>query len=100
MGSIQHGSCTIQPTKISFSSEELADMIKRCGLNRLHQFATFLSTHIRHARQNPKLLALLQSLDTVLYSGLPLPREDEEFAYSNGLNLVVSRDFLYLFKMQ
>lgn len=74
-------------------------MIKRCGLNRLHQFATFLSTHIRHARQNPKLLALLQSLDTVLYSGLPLPREDEEFAYSNRLNLVVSRDLLYLFKM-
>lgn len=75
-------------------------MIKRCGLNRLHQFATFLSTHIRHARQNPKLLALLQSLDTVLYSGLPLPREDEEFAYSSGLNLVVSREFLYLLKVQ
>ncbi|KAH8120399.1 acetyl-CoA synthetase-like protein [Phellopilus nigrolimitatus] len=88
IGSIQHGSCTIQPTKINFSSEELVDMINRCNLSRLHQFATFLSIHIRHARQNPKLLSYLQSLNTVLYSGLPLPQEDEEYAYQNSLNLV------------
>ena len=90
LGSLQHGSCTIQPTKISFSSEELADMVKLAGLNRIHQFGSFLSMHIRHARQNPKLLALLQSLDTIIFSGLPLPREDEEYAYNNGLKLVVS----------
>ncbi|KAL5518873.1 hypothetical protein ACEPAH_556 [Sanghuangporus vaninii] len=88
IGSLQHGSCTIQPTKIAFSSEELVDMITRCGLNRLHQFATFLSTHLRHARHNPKLLAYLQSLDTILYSGLPLPQEDEDFAYQNKLRIV------------
>ncbi|THH07614.1 hypothetical protein EW145_g3248 [Phellinidium pouzarii] len=88
IGSIQHGSCTIQPSKINFSSDELVDMINRCNLNRLHQFATFLSVHIRYARQNPKLLVFMQSLDTILYSGLPLPQEDEEFGYQNKLNLV------------
>ncbi|KAI5124628.1 hypothetical protein M0805_004237 [Coniferiporia weirii] len=88
IGSIQHGSCTIQPSKISFSSEELVDMINRCDLNRLHQFATFLSIHIRHARNNPKLLAQMQCLDTIIFSGLPLPQEDEEFAYQNGLKLM------------
>ncbi|TDL28374.1 acetyl-CoA synthetase-like protein [Rickenella mellea] len=87
MGAIQHGSCTIQPTRIDFSSEELADMISRCRLNRLHQFATFLTVHIRHARQNPKLLSVLRSLDTLLYSGLPLGSEEEEFGYSNSLPL-------------
>lgn len=91
LGSMQHGGCTIQPTKIQFSSEELGDMIVRCGLNRLHQFASFLSTHLRHARNNPKLLSLFQSLDCVLYSGLPLPKEEEEFALSSSINVVVSR---------
>ena len=97
LGTLQHGSCTIQPSKIAFSSEELVDMIIRCDLNRLHQFASFLSTHIRHARQNPKLLAYLQSLDTVLFSGLPLPQEDEEFGYQNKLKLVVSCVILFAF---
>ena len=64
-------------------------MILRCGLNRLHQFASFLCTHIRGARLNPKLLALLQSLDSVLYSGLPLPKDEEAFIHANGLNVVV-----------
>lgn len=64
-------------------------MIQRCGLNRLHQFASFLSTHIRHARQNQKFLVYLQGLDTIIYSGLPLPQEDEDFGYQNRLKLVV-----------
>ena len=89
LGALQHGSCTIQPTRIDFSSEELVDMIRRCQLNRLNQFATFLGSHIRHCRNNPKLLAFVQSLDEVLYSGLPLPREEEDYAYTAGIRLVV-----------
>lgn len=33
---------------------------------------------------------MLVSLDEVLYAGMPLPVEDEAFAYQNGINLVVS----------
>lgn len=87
IGTLQHGSCVIQPTKIGFSSEELIDMIHRCQLNRLNQFSTFLSIHLRNSRQNRKLLGYLQSLDQIIFSGLPLPREDEDWAYKNGLNM-------------
>ncbi|KAG1755171.1 uncharacterized protein EDB91DRAFT_277575 [Suillus paluster] len=87
IGTLQHGSCVIQPTKIAFTSEELIDMIHRCQLNRLNQFSTFLSIHLRNSRQNRKLLGYLQSLDEILFSGLPLPREEEDWAYKNGLNM-------------
>ncbi|KAF7347743.1 Acetyl-CoA synthetase-like protein [Mycena venus] len=87
IGSLQHGTCVIQPTQISFSSEELVAMVHRCGLNRLNQFAAFLCNHLRASRQDPKLLSLLTSLDEVLYSGMPLAREEEEWAYRNGIKL-------------
>ncbi|KAL0951048.1 hypothetical protein HGRIS_007788 [Hohenbuehelia grisea] len=87
MGSLQHGSCVIQPTAIAFSSDELIDMVARCGLNRLNQFATFLATHLRNSRKDAKLLSIIQNLDEVLYSGLPLAREEEDWAYRSGVNL-------------
>ncbi len=65
-------------------------MIRDCGVNRLNQFATFLAQHLRNSRQNPRLLALLQTLDDALYSGLALPREEEEWARGNGIRLRVS----------
>lgn len=65
-------------------------MIRNCGVNRLNQFATFLAQHVRNSRQNPKLLALLQTLDEALYSGLALPREEEDWAHANGIRLRVS----------
>ena len=89
IGSLQHGTCTVQPTKIAFSSEELVDMILRCHLNRLNQFSTFLSTHLRNARLDSKLLGQLKSLSEIAFSGLPLYREDEEFAYHHGLQIKV-----------
>ncbi|KIL70723.1 hypothetical protein M378DRAFT_66741 [Amanita muscaria Koide BX008] len=87
LGTLQHGSCVIQPTKINFSSEELVDMIERCGLNRLNQFATFLSNHLRNSRNDRKLLSKLQGLEEVVFTGLPLPRDDEEWAMKNGVQL-------------
>lgn len=87
LGALQHGSCTVQPTKIAFSSDELLDMVARCRLNRLQQFATFLAAHIRTSRQNSKLLQALTEFDEVVYSGLALPREEEDWAYQNGIRL-------------
>jgi acyl-coenzyme A synthetase/AMP-(fatty) acid ligase len=89
IGSLSHGACTIQPTKITFSSEELMDMIHRCGLNRLNQFATFLGNHLRNSRQDPQLLNAIAGLDEVLYSGLPLGKEEEAWAIQNGVPLKV-----------
>jgi hypothetical protein len=97
LGSLQHGACTVQPSRQAFSSNELSLMIRDCGVNRLNQFATFLAQHLRNSRQNPRLLALLQTLDDALYSGLALPREEEEWAHGNGIRLRVSS---YLFPVE
>ncbi|KAI0830645.1 acetyl-CoA synthetase-like protein [Trametes gibbosa] len=87
IGYMQHGVCTIQPTKIAFSSEELMDMVHRCRLNRLNQFASYLAGHLRRSRTEPALLAVLKHLDELLYSGLPLAAEEEAWAHANGILL-------------
>lgn len=96
IGSLEHGSCVIQPTELSFPREELVGMIRQCGLNRLNQFGSFLGNNLRASRADPKLLSLLATLDDICYSGLPLAREDEEWAYKNGLRLRVRYHNLYL----
>jgi hypothetical protein len=93
LGSLIHGSCIIQPTKLPLSPDELMDMITRCQMNRLNQFGPFLAASIRAAQENPKLLQLLQSLDEIAYGGLPLPQDDEAWAYSQGLQLRVKLTF-------
>ncbi|TBU34338.1 acetyl-CoA synthetase-like protein [Dichomitus squalens] len=87
LASFQNGACTIQPKAVTFSTDELAHMITHGGLNRLNEFPAFFAVHVRAARQNPKVLELLRSLDEILYSGQPMPREDEEWAYAQGLPL-------------
>ena len=77
-------------------------MIRRCGLNRLNQFASFLSVHFRNARQDANLLSMLLGLDDVLYSGLPLSQEDERWALKIGIKLRVSHPLiitLYFFEL-
>jgi len=89
IGSLSNGSCTVQPTKIAFSSEELKDIIDRCGLTRLNQFASFLGNHLRNSREDPNLLKMMVSLDEVLYSGLVLAKEEEVWAIQTGISLTV-----------
>lgn len=63
-------------------------MVVRCGLNRLNQFAAFLMNHFRNARQDARILSMLTSLDEVLYSGMPLPIEEEQWALKSGIKLI------------
>ncbi|KAH9944100.1 acetyl-CoA synthetase-like protein [Epithele typhae] len=85
MGFLQHGACTVQPSQLPFPSSELLDMVHRCGLNRLNQFASFLGAHLRAARTDGKLLAALQSLDELLYTGLALGVDEETWAREKGI---------------
>ena len=87
-GHLQHAACTIEPSAQAFPSSELMDMIARCGLNRLNQFPTFLAIHLRNSRQDPKLLAMLQNLDLIFYSGLMLSQDDEEWVHRHGIRIV------------
>ena len=87
LASFQNGAATLQPRAVTFSSAELAHMIAVGGLNRLNQFPAFFAVHVRAARADPKFLGLLKTLDEVLYSGQPMPLEDEEWAYAQDLPL-------------
>ncbi len=89
-GSLQHGTCTLQPSKQAFSSNKLSLMIQDCGVNCLNQFAMFLAQHLCNSQQNLRLLALMQMLNDALYSGLALPQEEEEWACGNRIRLHVS----------
>lgn len=62
-------------------------MVEHCQVNRLWQFATFFSMHLRVARQDPKVLAMLTSLDEVTTCGMELSQEDQDYAYNNGIKL-------------
>lgn len=90
IGHLQHNACIIQPLANPFTSYQLIEMIHDCGLNRLNIFGSFLATHLRNSRLDSKLLQMLAGLDEVIYTGLPLPREEEAWAYTNGIKLRVS----------
>ncbi|KAJ6561556.1 hypothetical protein DFH09DRAFT_1247719 [Mycena vulgaris] len=87
LGYLQHNACIVQPAANPFTSNQLVDMIHDCGLNRLNIFGSFLTTHLLNSRLDSKLRDILANLDEVLYTGLPLPREEESWAYSQGIKL-------------
>jgi hypothetical protein len=43
----------------------------------------------KNAREDPKLLSMLKILDDVLYSGMPISYEDEQWALRSGIRLRV-----------
>ncbi|KAF7302104.1 Acetyl-CoA synthetase-like protein [Mycena indigotica] len=80
MGHLQHNACTVQPVSIPFSSSQLCEMVRECGLNRVNVFASYLAAHVRTARHDSGVLDALRKLDEVVYTGLPLPHEEEAWA--------------------
>ncbi|KAF9071134.1 hypothetical protein BDP27DRAFT_554211 [Rhodocollybia butyracea] len=84
---MQYGTCIVQPSRFPFPAEELTAMVRYCQVNRIWQFAAFFSAHLRTARQDPKFLAILTSLDEVTTCGMALSQEDQDYAYSSGINL-------------
>ncbi|KAJ7597639.1 hypothetical protein C8J56DRAFT_325130 [Mycena floridula] len=88
LGSLQHGTCTVQPTNtMTYDSAEFVEMVVKLKLNRLNQFPSFLSHRLTEAKQDPKLLSILTQLDQVLYTGMPLPAAIQDFAYKSGIPL-------------
>ena len=87
MGAIQHGSCTIQPAKVPYGVDEFMDMFKLCGLNRINIYSPPLTSLLRQAKENRQLFDALTGLNEVLYSGLALPQDEEDWAYRNGIRL-------------
>lgn len=65
-------------------------MVHRYRLNRLCQFGSFLNIHLNCSRSDSQLLATLKHMDEVLYTGVPISRSEEDYAYNAGIPLVVS----------
>ncbi|KAI0675355.1 acetyl-CoA synthetase-like protein [Trametes maxima] len=84
-GYLQHGACTVQPTKLAFTPGDLKDMVDRCGLTHVNLYATFLTRHLHASRDDPTLLSALRQLDKIFYSGLPLAADDEAYAYEQDI---------------
>lgn len=74
---------------MSMSSVEMLAMIRTCSLNRLVQYATFVSEHIRIARTSPSVKEALQGLRQILYTGVALDAQDSQWAFANGLRITV-----------
>lgn len=89
IGHIQHGACTLLPSQPGFGADELAFMSQSAGVNRLCLFSPFLERHLRSAKSDAKVLSLLQAMDEVICCGGLLPREQEEWAAKNGINVKV-----------
>ncbi|KAM5360087.1 hypothetical protein ACJZ2D_013998 [Fusarium nematophilum] len=85
---VDRGGCVVLPTKIPFSSDEVRDMAKNCGLNILNMFSSFLGDLIREARGDPALLATLRAFTACSHGGLPLELDDETWARGQGVNLI------------
>ena len=88
------GDIFIEPCKvlIDCNIDEFKSMVEDCHLTHLSQFAAFLSAKLRAAKSDSTLLQLLRSMDDVIYSGMPLPAEEEDWAYRNGIQIRVSQD--------
>ncbi|OBZ67951.1 hypothetical protein A0H81_12151 [Grifola frondosa] len=79
------GSCLVQTSGREIGAEEFLAMVRDCGLNRLAQYAPWLSKLISVARQRPDVLEALRGLRQVAYTGASISTEDEKWAIEQGI---------------
>ena len=84
------GAAFVQTSKAAIGADEFLAMVKQCGLNRLLQYATWLSALIDVARKNDEVLKALQGMRQVMYTGLAMNPEDEAWAFAHDIPLTVS----------
>ena len=90
VGAIQHAACMVQSTGQGYASEELLDMVHRCGVTRLNIFPPFLANHLRSSRKDAAVLRALQDLDEILIAGLTMSDDDQQWVQSHGIKVVNS----------
>ncbi|KIP05680.1 hypothetical protein PHLGIDRAFT_119584 [Phlebiopsis gigantea 11061_1 CR5-6] len=79
------GGSFVQTSRPDIGAEEFLAMVRQCGLNRLLQYASWLSALISEARQNGEVLEAMQGLRQVVYTGVSMNPEDEAWALANGI---------------
>ncbi|THU93677.1 acetyl-CoA synthetase-like protein [Dendrothele bispora CBS 962.96] len=87
LGCVLYGGCMIMPSTLSFSTEELLNMIKCCGLNRLCQYSMMMQPALERAQREPEFFQTLKGMRTIMYGGTSLAPEMELWAHESGLNM-------------
>ncbi|KAF8522637.1 acetyl-CoA synthetase-like protein [Hysterangium stoloniferum] len=77
--------CLIQPNRIDFNLDELADLINIAGANRIIQFTPILRSHLEAAQRDPSLLQLFKQMRQITYAGMPLATQWEDWAVGQGI---------------
>jgi len=91
LGRMRFAACTIIPTSMAYSDDELFSMVEHCDLNCLNQYSGFMIPRLKEAMSNLRLANLLRNFDQVLYCGMTMPVELEDWIYSQGIRATVSR---------
>ncbi|KAF8519897.1 acetyl-CoA synthetase-like protein [Hysterangium stoloniferum] len=83
-----YGACQIL-VQFDFSSNHLIQMVEQCGLTTLNIFSNRFTKHLKNARNDPRLLSVLQSILQIYCDGAAMPEEDLDWACSNGLHIMM-----------
>ncbi|KAJ7581168.1 hypothetical protein C8J56DRAFT_1057167 [Mycena floridula] len=81
------GISIVMPSTLLFGAQEMMNMIKFCGLNKLTQFGTVLEKTLQVGQKDPEVLAALQGFREILHTGTFLTPEMKTWAVENGLKM-------------
>ncbi|KAI0657005.1 acetyl-CoA synthetase-like protein [Cubamyces menziesii] len=90
LGAVHTGACLVQTSSMAVSPQEFVGLVRVCGLTRLILYATFLSEIIRAGKQDAEVRDALKNLRQIFHTGVALNKEDEAWAYENGLRIITS----------
>ena len=79
----------VQTSGTGISVDEFLGLTRVCRLTGLALFATFLANLIRAARKDDVILDALKGLQWIVHAGVALNKEEEEWAYEQGIKLMV-----------
>jgi len=90
LGVIYTGSTFVQAkAAILLPPTELVAMVSVCSLNQLALYGTFLTDLIRAARADSNVRAALQKISRIIYTGVSMNKDDEDWANANGTKVMV-----------
>ncbi|KAF9027544.1 acetyl-CoA synthetase-like protein [Hymenopellis radicata] len=91
---LYHRGCMVQTSSMGMSTEELLTITMHCGVNQVVLYAPFLASHIRNAKDSPEVLEILRNCRQIIYTGVALNPEEEQWAFLNSLPITVRNFFL------
>ncbi|TFK91211.1 acetyl-CoA synthetase-like protein [Polyporus arcularius HHB13444] len=90
LGSIHVGACMVQTSSMDIPDKEFLNIVRLHRLSTVVLYATFLGRLINSAQQDPEMKDALKSIDQIIHTGVALHKEEEEWAYANGIKIVTS----------